>query len=114
LFSIAVNDRKKVNNEWIDGTLWIKVQIWGRLGETASQYLVKGRPVLVAGRIGVEEWKDNEGKPRFNLTLTATEMSFIGEKPQGQAAPPQNRPPASRGPSAPSFEPEITDDDIPF
>jgi len=60
-----------------DQTTWFKVTLWGRQAETASQYLTKGRPVYIEGRLRVEEWTDRDGKPRHTLEVHATDMQFI-------------------------------------
>jgi len=78
-FSLATNERRKdKTGEMQDQTTWFRVTIWGRQAETASQYLTKGRPVYIEGRLRVEEWTDREGKPRHTLEVTATDMQFIG------------------------------------
>ena len=94
-----------------DQTTWFKVTLWGRQAETASQYLTKGRPVYIEGRLRVEEWTDRDGKPRQTLEVTATDMHFIGGG-RGEGEPPMERAAAAGSPSSP--EPEMADDDIPF
>lgn len=110
-FSMATNERRKdKTGEMQDQTTWFRVTLWGRQAETASQYLTKGRPVYIEGRLRVEEWTDRDGKPRHTLEVHATEMQFIGgrggEEPQMERA-------ASAGASA-SDVGEPADDDIPF
>jgi single stranded DNA-binding protein len=61
-----------------DLTTWFRVTLWGRQAETASQYLTRGRPVYVEGRLRVEEWTDRDGKARHTLEVHATDMQFIG------------------------------------
>lgn len=78
-FSLATNERRKDRSgEMQDQTTWFRVTLWGRQAETASQYLTKGRPVYIEGRLRVEEWTDRDGKPRHTLEVTATDMQFIG------------------------------------
>ncbi len=63
-FSMATNERRKdKTGEMQDQTTWFRVTLWGRQAETASQYLSKGRPVYIEGRLRVEEWTDRDGKP---------------------------------------------------
>ena len=111
-FTLATNERRKdKTGETQDQTTWFRVTLWGRQAETASQYLSKGRPVYVEGRLRVEEWTDREGRARFTLEVHATDMQFIGGRgdeahagPRGDAqAPPEAAP-----------ESDIGDDDIPF
>jgi single-strand DNA-binding protein len=77
-FSMATNEKRKDRSgETTDVTTWFKVTLWGRQAETASQYLQKGRPVYIEGRLRVEEYTDREGKQRYTLEVNATDMQFI-------------------------------------
>jgi single-strand DNA-binding protein len=112
-FSIATNERRKdKTGEMQDHTTWFRVVLWGRQAETASQYLTKGRPIYIEGRLRVEEWTDRDGKPRQTLEVHATDMQFIGggraDEPLAKAAA------ADSGGGGMAERPEITDDDIPF
>ena len=109
-FSMATNERRKdKTGEMQDQTTWFRVTLWGRQAETASQYLTKGKPVYIEGRLRVEEWTDRDGKPRFTLEVHATDMQFIG----GARAEEPLAAKAAAVDSAPERQ-EITDDDIPF
>ncbi len=112
-FSLAVNDRKKGSDgEWQDNTLWVKVQLWRNQAESASQHLSKGRSVLVTGRLGIEEWKGNDGEKRFGLVLNAEKFVGIGASdspPKAASKPPQTQ---TTKPS--SDLPDLSDEDIPF
>lgn len=113
-FSLATNERRrdKATGENNDITTWFRVTLWGRQAETASQYLTKGRPVYIEGRLRVEEWTDRDGKPRHTLEVHATDMQFIGGGRAEEAAAPAAKAAAAGEPmSAPG---ELTDDDIPF
>ncbi len=112
-FSMATNERRKdKTGEMQDQTTWFRVTLWGRQAETASQYLTKGRPVYIEGRLRVEEWTDRDGKPRHTLEVHATDMQFIGGGGRGDETAPMERAAAAGG--GPSEQPEIADDDIPF
>jgi single-strand DNA-binding protein len=109
-FSMATNERRKdKTGEMQDQTTWFRVTLWGRQAETASQYLTKGRPVYIEGRLRVEEWTDRDGKPRHTLEVHATDMQFIGG---GRSEEPPMERAAAAG--APSEQPDMADDDIPF
>lgn len=110
-FSMAVNNRKKVGEEWVDDTLWVKVQLWRNQAESAGQHLSKGSQVLVSGRIGVEEWTGQDGKPKFTIVMNADRFVSLGPKTQGDSPPRASKPPTQ---TAPATEPDISDDDIPF
>ena len=114
-FSIATNERRKDRNgEMQDQTTWFRVTLWNRQAETASQYLQKGRPIYIEGRLRVEEYVDRDGKPRHSLEVHATEMQFIGgrgdDMPSERAASAGASP--NSGPAA--DQSDLSDDDIPF
>ena len=116
-FTMATNDRRKDRNgEMTDQTTWFRVTLWNRQAENASQYLHKGKPVYIEGRLRVEEYTDRDGRPRYALEVTATDMQFIGSRQdegggnyERGATPPA--PASSPGPSEPA---ELSDEDIPF
>jgi single-strand DNA-binding protein len=118
-FTVATNEKRKDKaGEMQDFTTWFRVTLWGRQAETASQYLTKGRPIYVEGRIRLEEWTDRDGKQRYTLEVHATDMQFIGgnrgDEPSGAGAGssgPGNRAPAAEHSAS---EPDLSDDDIPF
>jgi single-strand DNA-binding protein len=110
-FSMATNERRKdKTGEMQDHTTWFRVTLWGRQAETASQYLTKGRPVYIEGRLRVEEWTDRDGKQRHTLEVHATDMQFIGGG-RGAEEPPMEKA-ASAGAAIEHAEP--AEDDIPF
>ncbi|HRW50109.1 MAG: single-stranded DNA-binding protein [Caldilinea sp.] len=109
-FSLAVNKR------WVgqDGqsqekTLWFRVTAWRKLAETASQYLTKGRQVLVVGELEEPRtFVDRNNATRVSLDVTATEIRFLGRPDGGHGD-------ASMAPSAAAEGgPAMSDEDIPF
>jgi single-strand DNA-binding protein len=116
-FSLATNEKRKdrTTGENQDLTTWFRVTLWGRQAETASQYLTRGRPVYIEGRLRVEEWTDRDGKPRHTLEVHATDMQFIGggRSEEGGAPPARAAAAAQHGDAGP--EPaDLSDDDVPF
>ena len=117
-FSLATNEKRRdrATGENNDVTTWFRVTLWRRQAEVASQYLTRGKPVYIEGRLRVEEYTDRDGKTRHSLEVTATDMQFIGAARGGDdaggwttdksGAPLRNMP-------APS-PPDLTDDDVPF
>jgi single-strand DNA-binding protein len=79
-FSLATNERRRAQagGEQADITTWFRVTLWGRQAETAAQYLQKGRPVYIEGKLRVEEYMDKEGKVRHTLEVSGTDLQFIG------------------------------------
>ena len=115
-FTLATNERRRdKSGESQDLTTWFRVTLWGRQAETASQYLTKGRPVYVEGRLRVEEWTDRDGRSRYTLEVHATDMQFIGGRGGDESAPTTRASGASAGShGGEAPEAELTDDDIPF
>ncbi|MGH9970512.1 MAG: single-stranded DNA-binding protein [Pyrinomonadaceae bacterium] len=110
-FTMATNERRKdKTGEMQDHTTWFRVTLWGRQAETASQYLTKGRPVYIEGRLRVEEWTDRDGKARHTLEVNATDMQFIGGGRGDEAAVAK----AAVGGQSTTEQPDLSDDDIPF
>ena len=78
-FSLATNEKRRdKSGESQDVTTWFRVTLWGKQAETASQYLTKGKPVYIEGRLRQETYTDREGKERTALEVNATDMHFIG------------------------------------
>ena len=117
-FTVATNEKRKDRaGETQDVTTWFRVTLWGRQAETASQYLAKGRPIYVEGRLRLEEWTDRDGKQRYTLEVHATDMQFIGGgRGDETAAAAGGGGATSRAPSTERQQPEqdLSDDDIPF
>ena len=55
---LAVNDRVKQGDEWVDKTMFIEVAVWSRTAEIADEYLSKGSAILIEGRLQQETWVD--------------------------------------------------------
>lgn len=108
-----------------DETTFVDVDAFGKQAEVIGQYLKKGRPVLIEGRLKLDQWDDKTtGKPRSRLGVILESFQFIDSKAAGtegapvQSSPAPNRParPAAQ-PSSPAAEsdvPPIEDDDVPF
>lgn len=125
--SIAIN--RVWNNdagEKQEETTFVDVTLWGRQAELAQQYLGKGQPVYIEGRLQLESWDDKEtGKKRSKLKVVGESMQFLGTKgdsgeprqaPQGQQRPPQRQQQQGARPtaSAPPADDYQDEDDIPF
>ncbi|MEX2121324.1 MAG: single-stranded DNA-binding protein [Pirellulales bacterium] len=80
---LAVNDRRKgANGEWIEETTFVDVTLWGRTAEVASEYLGKGAPLLIEGRLKLDQWEDKGGGgKRSKLRVVCERMQMLGGKP---------------------------------
>src|SRR5262245_9729630 len=75
---LAVNDRRKDNktNQWVDEVTFVDVTFWGRTAEIAGEYLSKGSPVLVEGRLKLDQW-ETEGQKRSKLRVVCEKMTLV-------------------------------------
>jgi single-strand DNA-binding protein len=75
--AVAVNERRKsASGEWVEEVTFIDVTMWGRTAEVASEYLGKGSPILVEGRLKQERW-ESEGKKRSKLKVVCDRMQML-------------------------------------
>jgi single-strand DNA-binding protein len=83
---VAVNTRRKngQTNEWEDKPNYFNVTVWGAQGENCANYLAKGRPVAIEGRLDWREWeaKDGSGK-RQAVQIVANSVQFLGSRDGG-------------------------------
>src|SRR5262245_24619083 len=80
---LAVNDRRKnASGEWVDETTFVDVTLWGRQAEIAGEYLSKGSPVLIEGRLKLDQW-EKDGQKRSKLRVVAENMRMLGGKGGG-------------------------------
>ncbi len=131
--SVATSSRRKDKNsgEMIEDTQWHRVTFYDRLAEIAGEYLKKGRPVYVEGRIKYGKFTNKDGVEQNTCDIIATEMQLLGgregmggpDEDGGGGAPRRSAPPAQR--QAPAAAPrqapakassgfDDMDDDIPF
>jgi single-strand DNA-binding protein len=90
---LAVNDRRKTQTgEWVEETTFVDVTLWGRYAEVASEYLSKGSPVFVEGRLKLDTW-ETDGQKRSKLRVVCERMQMLGSRGGGGgAATGQERP----------------------
>ena len=84
---MAVNDRRKsATGDWVDETTFVDVTLWGRTAEVASEYLGKGSPILVEGRLKLDTW-ETEGQKRSKLRVVCDRLQMLGGGPGGGGSP---------------------------
>ena len=118
--------KDKASGERRELTEWHRVVFYRRLAEIVGQYLKKGSPVYIEGRIRTRKWQDKEGQERYTTEIEANEMQMLGSR-QGASSsggeaeyggsmpsPPTSAPSSRAAPAkkVPGFE--DMDDDIPF
>ncbi len=95
-FGLAVN-RTYTNSdgEKVDDVCFVDVVAWNKLAEICGEYLAKGRPIFVEGRLQMDSWEDQDGKNRTKLKVVAQNIQFLGSGSKADSE-------------------EETDDSIPF
>ncbi len=112
-FAVAVNSRYKQNNELKEEVSYFDIVVFGKMGENCAEYLSKGRPVLVEGRLRQRRW-EAEGVKKSRIEVVADNVQFLGSpRGAGAAAGAGSAEGAAGGPGA-APAPGGPDDDIPF
>ena len=127
---LAVNEtfRSKSTNEKVEKACFVDVAVWDQAAEICRQYLSKGSPLLVEGRLQYDEWKNPQGETRSKLLVRADRIQLIGGGtraggPSSDTARPASTAAGSAAPAAPhpDNEPEYpadsgdtSNDDPPF
>ncbi len=127
---MAMNDRRKsASGEWVEETTFVDVTLWGRTAEVASEYLGKGSPILVEGRLKLDTW-ETDGQKRSKLRVVCDRMQMLsgggpggggGGRPRQSAAeaneyssPAPSATPGQREAQPTGHGPGYDDPDIPF
>ena len=135
------NWKDKTSGDKVEETEWHRVVFYDRLAEIAGEYLKKGRPVYVEGRLKTRKWQDKEGKDVYTTEVIADQMQLLGGRegmgggdaggdsgydqggggrgesraaPAARSAPPASRPAQTKPASKSSTGFDDMDDDIPF
>jgi single-strand DNA-binding protein len=117
---IAVNSRQKqADGQWGEKPNYFSITVWGNQGESCAQYLSKGRPVAVDGRLDWREYQANDGTKREAIEIVADSVQFLGSRGDaegmgGGAGSPQFVPASAQAAEADFPPAAAADDDIPF
>ena len=103
-FGLAVNRKYKAGEEWKEEVCFVDITVWGKQAENCAEYLSKGRPVFIDGRLQFSTWETDDGQKRNKLEVVANTVQFLGQ--------------AGGGGGKPGMQPDMEDvpvkDDIPF
>jgi len=92
-------------------TEWHRIELWEGLAGIAEQYLKKGDPVYIEGRIRTEKWTDANGQEKTGVRIRATSMQMLGSRNAAGGSMPAGSGAPMSAPAMPSSEPM---DDLPF
>lgn len=109
--SLAANEqwKDKATGEKKERTEWVNVSMFGKLAEIATQYVVKGSLIYVAGRMQTRKWTDKEGADKYTTEIIADQMKMLGGR---QDAPKEAKP--EPAPKQDNGMPQDMLDDVPF
>lgn len=99
---------------------FVDVDVFGRTAENVGQYMRKGSPILIEGRLRLDQWDDKQtGQKRSKLGVVAETVQFLSSGSRGDSAgPAEPRPPRAAAPAAAppnaADEPPMAEDDVPF
>jgi single-strand DNA-binding protein len=117
--AIATSSKYKgKDGNMVEETEWHRVTFFGKLAEIVGQYLKKGRPVYIEGRLKTRKFTDKDGVEKYATDIIANEMQMLGDRPDSggdsQDAPAPRPAPAARQATRPASGFDDMDDDIPF
>jgi single-strand DNA-binding protein len=118
--ALAINDRVKKNDQWVDEVNFFDVTLWGRTAEVAGEYLSKGSSVLIEGKLKQDRW-EQEGKTRSKVKIVGEKMQMLssrnaggaGGRPSGPSTSTDATPQTAPAQSAPS-QSAPPHDEVPF
>ena len=78
-FGLAVNRKYKAGEEWKEEVCFVDITVWGKQAENCAEYLSKGRPVFIDGRLQFSSWETDDGQKRSKLEVVANMVQFLGQ-----------------------------------
>ena len=79
---LAVNDRVKRGDQWVEEATFVDITLWGRTAEIANEYLSKGAPVLIEGRLKLDRW-EKDGQKHSKLKVVGERLQMLGSREGG-------------------------------
>jgi single-strand DNA-binding protein len=79
---LAVNDRIKRGDQWVDEATFIDITLWGRTAEIVNEYCSKGSPILIEGRLKLDRW-EKEGQKHSKLKVVGDRIQLLGSRGDG-------------------------------
>ena len=126
-FGLAVNHKRRgPDGQMKDEPMFIDCKVFDKRAETFSQYMTKGKPVLIEGRLQFQQWQTPEGQKRSKHSIIVENFQFVGGSDRGEGGPgaprgprpaQQSAPASNDADAAPNYDaptPAAPEDDIPF
>ena len=100
-FGLAVNRKFKQGDELKEDVCFVDITVWGKQGENCAEYLSKGRPAFIEGRLQYSTW-ESDGQKKSKLEVVANAVQFLGSRGDSQSNSPEGNNQVS------------SEDDVPF
>jgi single-strand DNA-binding protein len=115
-FGIAINRKwKDQSGEQKEDVTFVDITAWGKTGENIAKFFTKGKPILIEGRLKLDQWEDKEGQKRSKLSVVAENFGFIGGRDDAEGDAPARRDPPPRVNSGQvRRDAKLPEEDIPF
>ena len=113
---LAVNDKRKKGEEWVDEVTYVNVTYFGKVAEIINEYLSKGSPIFVEGRLKLDTW-EKDGKKHYKLHVIGEKMQMLGGRKDGSGGSGGSRSASSSSQSSSSdgdWQDATDDSEIPF
>ncbi|MBA3591750.1 single-stranded DNA-binding protein [Methylibium sp.] len=95
-FGLAINERwKDKDGQQKESTVFVDCEAWGRTAELVGQYVIKGKPLFVEGKLKLDTWDDKDGGKRSKLKVVVDSVQFLGSKSSGDAGGEDHHEPAA-------------------
>lgn len=107
-FGLAINEKRGGK----ESTVFIDCEAWNRTGDTIAEYFTKGKPILIEGKLRLDEWQDRDGGKRSKIKVSVDSFTFVGGRDAGGGAWGGDR--GSRPAVSHKTEKPLIPDDIPF
>jgi single-strand DNA-binding protein len=114
-FSIANSQKFKVGDEQREKVIYLECQAWGKTAETIGKYATKGKPIIVEGKLEMDQWEDKDtGAKRSKITLNVERFHFVPDGKRGEASRPPEAGAESTTPQPAPSSAVKADDEPPF
>jgi single-strand DNA-binding protein len=123
-FGLAVNRKYKQGDELKEDTCFVDITVWNKQAETCTEYLSKGSPVLIEGRLSYRAWESDDGQKRSKLDVVAVNVQFLTKSGSGGGAVSSGEKSSTDRVGSHSKEPDssfndggghsVVDDEVPF
>lgn len=84
-FSLAVNNRRRgASGEWEDNTEWFNIVLFAETAEKLAQYITKGKPLYIEGRLQTRSWENDAGVKQYRTEVVANGVQLLGQREDGR------------------------------